>query len=101
MSEIDLNAFFIIFCVALGTYSLRYMGLVFSNSLSNEGKVKIFLDYLPATRLLSLIAPASLKEGVLGFVATVFIAFCMYKTKSILASMVLGVVIVAIGRNFI
>ena len=77
------------------------MGLVFSNSLSNEGKVKIFLDYLPATLLLSLIAPAILKEGVLGFVATVFIAFCMYKTKSILASMVLGVVIVAIGRNFI
>jgi uncharacterized membrane protein len=48
-----------------------------------------------------LIAPSIIKEGILGFVATAFIAFCMYKTKSILASMVLGVLVVALGRNFI
>ncbi|WP_024955067.1 AzlD domain-containing protein [Sulfurospirillum arcachonense] len=101
MNNIDLNALFIIFCVAIGTYSLRYFGLVFSNRLKNEGNVKVFLDYLPSTLLLSLIAPAILKEGLLGFVATAFIALCMYKTKSILASMVLGVIVVAIGRNFI
>lgn len=101
MSEIDLKALFVIFCVALGTYSLRYFGLIFSNRLSDEGNVKIFLDYLPATLLLSLIAPVILKEGVLGVVATIFIALCMYKTKSILASMVLGIIVVAVGRNFI
>ena len=101
MNDIDLSALFIIFCVAIGTYCLRYFGLVFSNRLNNKGNVKIFLDYLPATLLLSLIAPSIIKEGVLGFVATAFIAFCMYKTKSILASMVLGVLVVALGRNFI
>lgn len=99
--NIDLNAFFIIFCVALGTYTLRYYGLIFSDKLHNEGRVKVFLEYLPATLLLSLVAPAILKEGVLGFVAATSIAVCMYKTKSILSSMVLGVLVVAIGRNFL
>lgn len=101
MQSIDLTALFIITLVAIGTYSLRVSGLLLSNKLVNEGRVKIFLDYLPATLLLSLVAPAILKEGFIGVIATAIIVVCMLKTKNIFLSMLLGVLIVALSRNFL
>ncbi|WP_072679501.1 AzlD domain-containing protein [Arcobacter sp. LA11] len=101
MNDIDLTALFVIFCVAIGTYSLRVSGLLLSNKLVKHENIKIFLDYLPATLLLSLVVPSILKEGVIGVVAILFIALFMYKTRSILLSMVIGVLIVAISRNFL
>ena len=101
MEAINLSALHIILFVSIGTYSLRVSGLLLSNKLVNEGKIKIFLDYLPATLLLSLIVPSILKEGIVGLVATAFIALIIYKTRSILLSMIIGVGIVALSRNFI
>jgi len=101
MHSIDLTALFIIFCVAIGTYSLRVSGLLLSNKLVKHENIKIFLDYLPASLLLALVVPPILKEGIVGVVAILFIALSMYKTKSILLSMVIGVLIVAISRNFL
>ncbi len=101
MESIDITALFIITLVAIGTYSLRISGLLFSNKFVQEGKVKIFLEYLPATLLLSLVTPAILKEGITGIIAICFIALSIYKTKSILLSLVLGVAIVALSRNFL
>ncbi len=101
MSNIDLSAMLIILGVAVVTYTLRVSGLMFSNSLKKEGKVKVFLDYLPATLLLSLVMPTILKEGFLGVIATVCIIFCMYKFKNILLSMSIGMLVVGLGRNFI
>ena len=101
MQSIDLTSLFIIFCVAVGTYSLRVSGLLLSSKLANIGKVKLFLEYLPSTLLLALVMPAIVKEGVVGVFATIIIALCMYKTKSILLSMCLAVLFVALSRNFL
>jgi len=98
---LDSYSLIIIFLVALGTYSLRVSGLLLSNKFAKEGRVKVFLDYLPATLLLSLILPSILKEGVSGIIASLCIVLCMYKTKNILLSMFLGVFIIALNRNFI
>lgn len=100
MENLDLGTLIIIFCVAIGTYVLRVSGLLVSNRLANEGRVKIFLDYLPATLLLSLILPSIIKEGFLGIIATIFVVFCMYKTNSAIWAMLAGVLVVALGRNF-
>lgn len=101
MQAIDLNALLLIFFVALGTYSLRVSGLLLSNRFKNEGRIKIFLDFLPSTLLLALVVPSILKEGIAGLIATIFISICMYKTKNILLSMFLGVIIVAFSRNIL
>lgn len=101
MLQIDSTSFLLIILIALGTYTLRVSGLLFSNKLANIGRVKLFLDYLPSTLLLALVMPAIIKEGVIGLLASALIALCMYKTRSILLSMIIAVVFVALCRNFI
>lgn len=101
MDNANITALSIIFCVAIGTYALRVSGLLFSNKLIRNKSTKLFLDYLPATMLLSLVIPSILKEGALGLVATLLIALSMYKTRSILLSMIIGVAIIALSRNFL
>lgn len=101
MDSIDFSSFLVILLVAIGTYALRVSGLLFSNKLIGHEKAKLFLEYLPATLLLSLVVPSIIKEGFLGIIAMIFIALCMYKTKSILLSMVVAVLFVALCRNFL
>ncbi len=101
MLELDINALILIALVAIGTYSLRVSGLLFSSKLANIGRAKLFLEYLPSTLLLALVMPVIIKEGVVGIFATFLIALCMYKTRSILLSMILSVLFVALCRNFI
>ena len=101
MSNTELYALIIIFLVSIGTYGMRLSGLLLSGKISYEGKIRIFLDYLPPTLLLSFVTPVILKEGLAGIVAFFFIAICMYKTKNIFLSMIVGVVTIAISRNFL
>lgn len=96
----SLNALLIISLVSIGTYGLRVSGLLLSNKFEKKGKMKIFLDFLPSTLLLSLIIPTIIKEGIFGLLATCCIVLCMYRTKNILLSMGLGVLIIALSRNF-
>ena len=100
MSDNEIYALIIIFTVAVGTYGLRLSGLLLSGKISNEGRIRIFLDYLPPTLLLSFVTPAILKEGLAGILAMVLIAICMHRTKNVFMSMIIGVVTVAISRNF-
>jgi len=97
----EFNSLLIILLVAFGTYFLRVSGLLLSNKIVQEGRVKIFLDYLPSTLLISLILPSIIKEGIIGVITVFLIILCMYKTNNILLSMCLGVFILAISRNFI
>ena len=100
MSDNEIYALIIIFSVAVGTYGLRLSGLLLSGKISNEGRIRNFLDYLPPTLLLSFVTPAILKEGIAGVFAMLLIAICMHKTKNVFLSMIIGVVTVAISRNF-
>ena len=101
MAEINISAILLIALVGLGTYSLRVSGLLLSSKfVKDEGRVKIFLDYLPASLLLALVIPSIIKEGMVGLLASLVIVLCMYKTKSVLLSLVLGVLIVAVSRNY-
>ena len=101
MSNAELYALIIIFLVSIGTYGMRLSGLLLSGKISNEGNIRIFLDYLPPSLLLSFVTPVLLKEVLAGIVAFFFIAVCMYKTKNIFLSMIIGVVIIAMSRNFL
>jgi len=101
METIDLTSLSVIFLIAIGNYGLKVLGLLFSNKLFGHNKVKLFLEYLPAALLLSLVIPAIIKEGFIGIISILLIALCMYKTKSILLSMVIAVLFVALCRNYL
>ncbi len=101
MDEINFTSFIVIFSIAIGTYFLRVSGLLLSNTLIQYKKINLFLEYLPAMLLISLIFPAIIKEGIVGVVAAVLITICMYKTQNIFLSMFIGVLTVALYRNII
>lgn len=93
--------FFTIVCAALVTYGLRIGGLLLSERLPSTGRFKVFMDALPGTLLLSLIAPGVAASGLLGGVAALATAICTYRTGNIFFSMVVGMGIVAGGRLFL
>lgn len=88
-------------CAALVTYGLRIGGLLLSERLPSTGRFKVFMDALPGTLLLSLIAPGIVASGVLGGVAALATAICTHRTGNIFLSMVIGMGIVAGGRAFL
>ncbi len=89
-----------IFCAALVTYSLRLSGLLLAGRLPKTGRFKKFMSALPGTILLSLIVPAAIGAGPVGWLATVLTGVCSLKTGNVFVSMLVGIVIVAAGRWF-
>lgn len=100
LSPTDLSIVMAIAGAALATYSLRLGGLLLAERLPQNGGFKRFMETLPGTILLSLVAPGIFSSGVLGGVAALATTLCAWKTKNLLLSMVLGMSIVAAGRLF-
>ena len=87
-----------IFGAAGVTYSLRIGGLLLAERLPKTGRFKRFMEALPGTILLSLIVPAALAAGPIGWLATLCTALCSLKTGNVFLSMMVGILIVAAGR---
>lgn len=94
------DVYLVIGAAALVTYALRFGGLLLAGRLPRTGRFKRFMDALPGTILLSLIAPAALAGGMWSWIATGATAFCSLKTGNVFVSMILGVAIVALSRHF-
>jgi len=101
MSEVssDIGIWLTIFGAAAVTYSLRIGGLLLAEKLPRTGRFKRFMDALPGTILLSLIVPAAVAAGPIGWIATLCTGLCSLRTGNVFLSMVVGIVIVAIGRT--
>lgn len=96
----DILVWLAIFGAAAVTYTLRIGGLLLAGKLPKTGRFKRFMDALPGTILLSLIVPAALAAGPIGWIATVCTGLCSLKTGNVFVSMVVGIVIVAVGRIY-
>ena len=94
----EASVFLVIGAAATVTYFVRAGGLLLAGYLPKSGKFKQFMNALPGTILLSLIVPAVLSAGIVGWIATACTALCSLKTGNVFASMVLGVSLVALGR---
>ena len=92
--------FWMIALAAAVTYALRIGGLLLSERLPTTGRFKVFMDALPGTILLSLIAPGIAASGVSGGVAALCTALCSYKTGNVFLSMLVGMGMVAFSRHF-
>jgi len=98
LSPTDLSVAMAIAGAALATYCLRLGGLLLAEHLPRNGGFKQFMEALPGTILLSLIAPGIFSAGFLGGVAALTTAACAWKTKNVLLAMVAGMGVVAAGR---
>jgi uncharacterized membrane protein len=81
------------------TYLLRFGGLMLTSRLPSSGRCRRFMDALPGTILLSLVAPGIVSAGWWGALGALATALCAYKTGNTFVSMLLGVAIVAVQRN--
>lgn len=97
-SNPDITIFLAIAGAALVTYTLRLGGLLLAGRLPGNGGFRRFMDALPGTILISLVAPNIASAGILGGVAALATALCAWKTRNVLVAMVVGMVIVAAGR---
>lgn len=102
MLDITLNSpvFLTIGFAAVVTYSLRFGGLMLASKLPDSGRFKRFMDALPGTILLSLIVPGMVSSGVFGCFGALCTAVCAYKTQNAFISMLAGVLIVAVYRQW-
>lgn len=99
MADADLAAVMAVLGAAAATYGLRLGGLLLSDRLPRYGAFRRFMDALPGTILLSLVAPGILAAGVWGAVAAAATAICTWKTRNVFLSMLVGVAIVAAARG--
>ena len=76
----DITVLLTILFAALATYILRIGGLLLAERLPSKGRFKLFMDALPGTLLLSLIAPGVAAAGILGGAAALATAVCTHKT---------------------
>jgi uncharacterized membrane protein len=98
VSPTDLSIVLAITGAALVTYSLRLGGLLLAGHLPKNGGFKRFMEALPGTILLSLVAPGIFSAGALGGIAALATALCAWKTKNLLLAMLVGMGLVAAGR---
>lgn len=89
----------VILLAAAATYGLRLGGLLLASRLPREGRFKRFMDALPGTILLALVAPGALAAGPWGLVAAAATAVCTWKTGQVFLAMLVGVAIVAVQRQ--
>lgn len=96
----DLTIVLAIAGAALATYGLRLGGLLLAERLPKNVPFKRFMDALPGTILLSLVAPGIVAAGWLGGAAALSTALCAWKTRNTFLAMILGMGMVAAGRTF-
>ena len=103
MSHLSFNPLNVVLAIcgaALVTYGLRLGGLLLADRLPKTVGFKTFMETLPGTILLSLVAPAIAEAGPLGGFAALSTALCAWKTRNLFLSMRVGMGIVAAGRYF-
>ena len=101
MSHADLAIAMAVLGAAVVTYLLRIGGLLVSERLPRNGPFRRFMDALPGTILLSLIAPGIMQAGPWGWIAAASTAACAYRTGNVLLSMLAGMAIMIVQRNWL
>lgn len=94
----DLNVLAAILMAAAVTYSLRFGGLILADWLPRTGRFKRFMDALPGSILVSLVAPGVLAAGWWGCVAAGCTVLVAAKTRSVFLAMIVGMLVVALTR---
>ncbi len=97
-SEHNLAVVLAIAGAALVTYSFRFGGLLLSEKLPGTGRFKDFMEALPGTILVALVAPGIIAAGFWGCLAALATALLVWRTGNVFIAMLSGMIIVAGAR---
>ncbi len=96
--RVDPLALSAILGMALVTYATRFMGVWLMGRIPSMQRLDIWLSYIPGTVLTAIVAPAVLGGGVPALVAAAGTALVMIRTRSMLAAMATGVILIWLVR---
>ena len=83
---------------ALVTYAFRFGGLMLSERLPSTGRFKDFMEALPGTILVALVAPGIVAAGFWGCLAALATSLLVWRTGNVFIAMLSGMIIVAGAR---
>ncbi|HEY1390613.1 MAG TPA: AzlD domain-containing protein [Ktedonobacterales bacterium] len=96
--EINPLALLTILGMGAVTYATRIGGFWLLGRVTPTRRVEAWMRAIPGAVLVSLIAPALLAAGVVGFIAAAATVVIAARTHRLLPALVAGVVIVAVAR---
>ncbi len=86
--------------MGLVVYLIRIAGYWVAGRITISKKIEIWLGYLPGCILMALVAPAILSASFSEMLGAVVTAVAMWRSRSLLISMVAGIGTVAIVNLF-
>ena len=95
------NGILAIVAASIITYSFRLGGLLLADRLPKSGPLRIFLDALPGTILVSLVVPSAAGAGWKGLLGVAACLAFYAKTKNLLLTMFGGVLTVFLLRQLV
>ncbi len=84
--------------MALVTYLTRIGGLWLMSRIPLSGRLKTWLEYLPGTILVAIVAPAVLGAGLAEAGAALATLLVAVRTRNVLVSMLVGIGVVLVLR---
>lgn len=96
--RVDPIALLAIFGMALVTYATRFTGVWLMGRVPSMHRLDTWLSYIPGAVLTAIVAPGILSGGVPDLVAAAGTVLVMIRTRSMLAAMATGVVLVWLLR---
>jgi uncharacterized membrane protein len=92
--EIRLPALLTILGMAVVTYLTRISGLWLVSHVTLSPRMKAWLDYLPGSVIVAIVAPVVLSTGPAESGAALVTALVMVRTRNLLLAMIAGVGVV-------
>lgn len=92
------NGLIAILAASIITYAFRFGGLMLADRLPHTGPMRYFLDALPGTILVSLVAPSAMNAGWQGLIGVAACLGIYMRTKNLLLTMITGVLTVYLVR---
>lgn len=95
------TAMLTILLMAVVTYALRAGGFWLMGRVTLSPRIEAALVYLPGAVIASLVVPNAVREGLPGVVALGAVALVTWKTRNLIAALVVGVVVVWAMRQLV
>lgn len=83
------------------TYGLRLGGLLLSERLPRAPAFRAFMEALPGTILLALVAPGILAAGPWGCIAALATVLTALQTRQTLLAMLAGMLVIILQRQWL
>ena len=97
--SVDRDVLIVILGMALVTLATRLGGFWLADRIERSPRIDAMFTLLPGAILISIVAPAVVREGINGALATLVAVLVMRRTGSVLLTLIIGVGVIWLLRE--